>query len=272
MYYVAVDQNIRCAVSDLNPRGRRCLVFVHAWPLESSLYEWQYTVLPSYGIRCVGIDLRGFGASDKPWGGYSYNRLADDLCRVLNRLELPNAVLCGFSMGACVCIRYMARHKGLRVNRLVLCSTAGPSFVQRAGYPYGMTREQVDSALASLYSDRYTLYESFLCRCFASPPPEALLRHLQRLCSSGAQWASIKTLESMRDEDLRGDLGKICVPTAILHGVQDQICPFPFAEELHNGIRDSFVVPFRQSGHCPFYEEKDAFNSALIDFVNSYSK
>lgn len=84
-----------------------------------------------------------------------------------------------------------------------------------------------------------------------------------------AGWSTIQCAESLRDEDLRGDLSKIKVPTAILHGVHDRICPFPFAEEIRKGIKNSFVIPFENSGHALFYEERDKCNSSIIDFLHT---
>ena len=44
------------------------IVFLHGWPVNHKI-----------GYRCLGIDLRGFGDSDKPWDGYNYDTMADDL-------------------------------------------------------------------------------------------------------------------------------------------------------------------------------------------------
>ncbi len=41
------------------------------------MFEYQFTELPKHGYRCIGIDLRGFGDSDKPWDGYNYDTMAD---------------------------------------------------------------------------------------------------------------------------------------------------------------------------------------------------
>jgi pimeloyl-ACP methyl ester carboxylesterase len=37
------------------------------------MFEYQFTELPNHGYRCIGIDLRGFGDSDKPWNEYRMN-------------------------------------------------------------------------------------------------------------------------------------------------------------------------------------------------------
>jgi len=269
MTRIAVEGGIRYAVQDLNPHGKKCLVFVHGWPMSKEVFECQYSVLPEYGIRCIGIDLRGFGDSDRPWRGYNYNRLADDLCKCFQEMGLRNIILCGFSMGGAVCVRYMARYRGARVSKLVLMGAACPSFVQRPGYPHGMTKEQVDSLITQIYDDRPAAVSAFGAMCFAGCPSPQYMNWLQSICTEAAGWSTIKCAEALRDEDLRGDLAKINVPTAILHGVQDRVCPFAFAQEMNKGIPTSFVVPFEQSGHCLFYEERNKCNSTLIDFVNS---
>lgn len=55
------------------------IVFIHGWPVNHKMFEYQFTELPKHGYRCVGIDLRGFGDSDKPWDGYYYDTMADDV-------------------------------------------------------------------------------------------------------------------------------------------------------------------------------------------------
>ena len=60
------------------------IVFIHGWPVNHNMFEYQFTELPKHGYRCIGIDLRGFGDSDKPWEGYNYDTMADDVKAVLN--------------------------------------------------------------------------------------------------------------------------------------------------------------------------------------------
>jgi non-heme chloroperoxidase len=80
--------------------------------------------LTKYGYRCIQIDLRGFGKSDRPWTGYSYNRVADDIRIVIDALRLRQCRLVCFSMGGAIGIRYMSRHRGHGVAQLVLLAAA----------------------------------------------------------------------------------------------------------------------------------------------------
>src|SRR5512140_558636 len=75
------------------------IVFIPGWPLGHEMFEYQFTQLSHRGYRCVGISMRGFGKSSKPWGEYSYDIFADDLQAVLLALDLTNVTLVGFSMG-----------------------------------------------------------------------------------------------------------------------------------------------------------------------------
>jgi non-heme chloroperoxidase len=52
------------------------------------MFEYQFIELPKHGYRCIGIDLRGFGDSDKPWDGYNYDIMADDVKVVLDTLNV----------------------------------------------------------------------------------------------------------------------------------------------------------------------------------------
>lgn len=72
--------------------------------MNHNMFEYQFIELSTRGYRCSGIDLRGFGESDKPWDGYSYDTMADDVKTVLDTLDLQDATLEGFSMGGLISI------------------------------------------------------------------------------------------------------------------------------------------------------------------------
>lgn len=79
------------------------------------------------GYRCIGIDQRGFGKSDRPICGYDYNTLSDDVKTVVDLLGLGDFILLGHSTGGAIAVRYMSRHKGYGVDKLILCAAAALS-------------------------------------------------------------------------------------------------------------------------------------------------
>src|SRR3546814_1808199 len=84
---------------------------------ELRISDWSSDVCSSdLGFRCIGIDMRGYGKSDRPWEGYNYDVFADDIHKVLEKLDLRDVTLIGHSMGGAICIRYVTRHKGDRMS------------------------------------------------------------------------------------------------------------------------------------------------------------
>ena len=110
-YYIRVEGNIKIYVEDINPEGKKTILFLHGWPGSHKLFEYQFDQLPKMGYRCIGIDQRGFGESDKPFTGYNYDRLSDDVRGVVDALKLKDFTLAGHSTGGAIAIRYMSRHK-----------------------------------------------------------------------------------------------------------------------------------------------------------------
>ena len=133
------------------------------------MFEYQFTELPKHGYRCIGIDLRGFGDSDKPWDGYNYDTMTDDLRAVLDTLNVDNATLAGFSMGGAIAIHYMSRHQGFGISKLVLMGAATPCFTKRDDFPYGIDKSVVDDLIHQTYEDRPTMLKNFSEIFFANP-------------------------------------------------------------------------------------------------------
>ena len=94
------------------------VVFCHPWALNADIWEYQLTELSERGLRCVAYDRRGHGRSEDPGRGYDYDTLAADLAAVIERLELRDVTLVGYSMGSGEAARYLSRHGPGRVARV----------------------------------------------------------------------------------------------------------------------------------------------------------
>ncbi|MDF2593242.1 MAG: alpha/beta superfamily hydrolase [Clostridia bacterium] len=267
-YYVRVEENVKIYVEDLNPEGNKTILFLHGWPGNHNLFEYQFNQLPKMGYRCIGIDTRGFGNSDKPWSGYDYDRLADDVRCVIDALELRDITLGGHSTGGAIAIRYMARHNGYEVSKLALFAAAAPSLIQRPYFPYGLPREAVLDIIQGTYNDRPKMLRDFGDMFFFQHITESLSDWLFHMGLEASGWATASIANTWLDEEsLFSDLEKIQVPTLILHGIHDKVCLFPLAEAQNQSIKNSKLVPFEFSGHALFYDQKDKFNKELTQFI-----
>ncbi|KYH28087.1 MULTISPECIES: alpha/beta fold hydrolase [Clostridium] len=266
-YYIAVEPTVKVYVEDLNPRGNKTIMFLHGWPGSHKLFEYQFDHLPSMGYRCVGIDTRGFGNSDKPYKGYDYDRLADDVRCVVNALRLRDFILVGHSTGGAIAVRYMSRHKGYGVSKLALFAAAVPSLIKRSDFPYGLEKEVVVNIIKGTYNDRPKMLRDFGNMFFFKYITKDLSDWLFQLGLQAAGWATAAIANTWLREVLFHDLETITVPTLILHGIHDKIVPFSLAKVQRQYIENSKLVPFEFSGHGLFYDEKDKFNEELVKFI-----
>ncbi|MEY8745818.1 alpha/beta fold hydrolase [Bacillales bacterium AN1005] len=255
-HYVEVEENVTLYVEDVG-EGKP-VVFVHGMPVNHRIYEYQQSVLPQHGIRFIGIDLRGYGRSDHPLNGYTYDRMADDIKAVIDQLNLNDVTLAGFSMGGGVVTRYMGRHRGYKVSKLMLFGAATLS---------KLPEEAVNGLIAGLQTDRPQMLTNMFKGFFHTLPSQGIENWLWHMGMEANVHATIETVKAIGSEDLRSDLEAIRVPTLMLHGVHDQVCPFSAAEQAHEIVSTSKLVRFENSGHAPFYEEKEKFNREVIEFV-----
>jgi len=266
-YYVGVEPNVKVYVEDTNQEGNKTIVFLHGWPGSHKLFEYQFDLLPKMGYRCIGIDQRGFGDSDKPWRGYDYDRLADDVRCVIESLKLKDFTLAGHSTGGAIAIRYMARHKGYGVSKLALFAAAAPSLVKLPNFPYGVNKEVVLEIIEGTYNDRPKMLSDFGDIFFFQHITEPFSDWFLQLGLQAAGWSTAAIANAWINEKLFYDLGTINVPTLIIHGIHDKVVPFQLGEVQNREIKNSYLIPFEFSGHGSFYDQRDKFNKELMNFI-----
>ncbi|MBC7587987.1 MAG: alpha/beta hydrolase, partial [Chitinophagaceae bacterium] len=137
------------------------LVFIHGWPLNGAMWEYQITQLPQQGMRCITYDRRGFGKSDKDAKAYDYNTLAGDLKSLLDELNLQDVTLVGFSMGGGEIAKYFSLYGGARVSKVVLVSAVVPYMLKTDSNPDGVPQEEFDKMAKGMIEDRPAFMESF---------------------------------------------------------------------------------------------------------------
>ncbi len=269
MFYVKSTDGVKIAVYEYNPKCRKAVLLVHGWPLSSKIYEYQIELLTNRGYRVVAVDLRGFGKSDAPACGYSYDQMARDIYNVICTMRLYNFTLVGFSMGGAIVLRYMRLFRGFGVCRLILLAAAAPCWTQRPNFPYGLTKDYVDSLIALAETDRPQLCENFSGQLFASPQTNAAVAWFRDIALSASGIGTIQTAISLRDEDGRKDLDFVHVPTWIIHGAKDEVVSNALAEIQHEGIKNSVLCTLENSGHGIIYDELEIFNRYFLQALEA---
>ena len=135
------------------------VVFSHGWPLNADAWEDQMFFLASRGYRCIAHDRRGHGRSSQPWNGNDMDTYADDLAKLVEALDLKNAIHVGHSTGGGEVARYIGRHGTKRVAKAVLIGAVPPLMLKTAANPGGLPMEAFDQIRAGVLADRSQFFK-----------------------------------------------------------------------------------------------------------------
>jgi non-heme chloroperoxidase len=265
---------VRLHIDDSGGSGRP-VVLIHGWPLSAEAWALQVPALREAGFRVVAYDRRGFGRSDKPESGYSYDTLADDLEHVLNHCGLQDVTLVGFSMGGGEVARYITRHGESRLHSVVFAAAVPPYLMKSADNPDGpLTHEMAQQKRAALQQDRGAYFEEFAEKFFsahgAQKVTELQRREAIALCNQSAQHAALACMDSLGTTDFRDDLTKVTAPTLVIHGEADAIVPIEGSgQRTHHAVPHSQLVKVHGAPHGLNVSHAQTFNDALITFMRT---
>jgi pimeloyl-ACP methyl ester carboxylesterase len=237
------------------------VLFTHAWALNADIWEYQLTELADQGLRCVAYDRRGHGRSTDPGRGYDYDRLADDLAAVIDRLDLKDVTLVGFSMGNGEAVRYLRRQGSARVKRLLMVSTVAPE--PRAN--------SFDPLIASLKKDRPAFFSSGVTAFSGGHPAvsPAMSDSVIAQFLRASPRAAIECMRTIARADLRADIGAVAVPTLIVHGEKDQVSPPDrSAKKVAELIPSSALRVYEEAPHGLVITHRDRLVRDILAFAS----
>jgi len=250
------------------------VVFIHGWPLDHQMWEYQVTELGNQGVRCITYDRRGFGKSDYPWSGYDYNTMAGDLKALLDELDLNDVTLVGFSMGGGEVARYFGLYGGERISKVVLVSSVVPYMLKTPDNPNGIPQEIFDGFVQKIKEDRPAFLDTFGKTFYGvnlikHPVSSEFLHWSWRITTSCSPKATIDCTRAFSQTDFRQDAAAISVPTLIIHGDADKTVPIDAsARQAVKLIPNAKLIEYEGAPHGLFYTEKERLNKDLLEFIN----
>lgn len=243
--------DLRYAVD--GPADAPVVILAHAIGMTMDMWDPQLAALAT-GWRVVRIDQRGHGGSPVPAGPYELADLGTDLIRVLDRLAIEDATICGLSLGGMVGL-WVAAHAPERVDRLIAaCAVARPvspgAWLDRAQ----AVRSGGTIAVADLvverwgYTDRDPALETYIRTRLAATPAEGY---------AGC-------CEALAGMDLTEDLGRVVAPTLLLAGSDDPAAPPPVVAEMAGAMADARVQVVDGAAHLLNVEQPGVVTEAIL--------
>jgi non-heme chloroperoxidase len=250
------------------------VVLIHGWPLTGDMFEYQTLALLEAGYRVITYDRRGFGQSGHPAGGYDYDTFADDLAAFLDKLNIEQASLVGFSMGGGEIARYLTRQSSSRVAKAVLVSSVAPYVLKDGSNPDGVDQSVFDEIKANIRKDRFDFLQMFGKQFYgvgiiSQPVSQALLDWTFTLALMASPKATIDCVDAFSRTDFRADLASFTVPTLIIHGTADKTIPIdPTGRAAARGITGSQLIEYDGEPHGLFATAPDRLSRDLIAFID----
>ena len=267
-----IFKNTVLHVDDTGGPGRP-VVLIHGWPLSGESFKDQVPALEQAGYRVITYDRRGFGRSDKPMLGYTYDTLTEDLHTLLEELDLTDVTLVGFSMGGGEVARYFSLYGSQRLRSVVFASAVTPYLMQTPDNPDGpLTQAQATKMTSALAADRDSFYDQFTTDFFSANGELKVSEHQRQealeLCKQADKKAALACMAAFANTDFREDLANVNVPTLVIQGDSDLIVFYEGSgKRTHAAIPSSELHVLAGAPHGCNVSHVDEWNSALLGFL-----
>lgn len=243
-----VHDGLHLAFFDEGNRAAIPVLLIHGFASTANVNwvnpGWLKT-LGEAGYRVIAIDNRGHGASDKPHDAEAYRPwiMADDAVALLDHLDISEANVMGYSMGARISA-FLALAHPERVRSLVF-----------GGLGIGMTDgvgdwDPIADALLAPSLDQVTHPRGQMFRAFAEQ-------------TKSDRVALAACIRGSRDLISREDMATIAAPALIGVGTKDDIAGSP--QELADIMPNAVALDIPNRDHMLAVGDR-VFKKAVLEF------
>ena len=253
-----------------NPDGPG-VIFLHSI-LASSL-NWSHQINSQLGedFNIVAMDMRGHGASGKPWDPDEYQdpaNWAGDIAAVSAAAGMDKPVLVAWSFGGLFAMDFVRTYGTDALRGIVFVGSNG-GFIKRADSPVTLTRRiqvaQNTSQNIGVILDWTKGYMNFLVQDGPNAAQEKAMFTAASLMTPHYVRPNFRT----RPTDNTDLIGSMDLPVLFLVGANDVVNKAEDIAGVAAQIPGADMKVYENSASMPFWYEADAFNADIAAFVSS---
>ena len=193
---------------------------------------------------------------------YNSAKSIDDIKKkvisIIEKESLPSVTLLGWSLGSLIA-QDIASDNLCSIEKIILIS-ATSSFISRKkdGYSAGWNKRVLEKMKNKLTQNHDLVLHDFYKSMFSvNEIQEKYFLEFMNMYNEDKTATSIGTLilglDYLIKKDLRDKITDIVVPTLLIHGEKDLICPLESTKYIHSKISHSKVNPIPDAGHAVFF-------------------
>lgn len=271
-------------------KSKPALVLIHGYA--ASVEHWRQTFAGLKNrYRIYGLDLLGFGQSDKPSGAqvnYTAGLWARQIYDFLRYKNEEKVVLCGHSMGGMASLEFCRQHPEM-VAGLILVDASGLPDQGKAEMQGRNSRQEstlvgellynmikapfLGEAMAAILTSNRNIAERSLRQAYHNPAkvtPPLVEQFIAPLRSPGARDSYLAVTRNFANYQLPLKPGDITAKTLIIWGEYDKTMPpatmLPRWQKI---IPQAKTFVAENAGHCPQDERPDLVNPQIMRFMET---
>jgi class 3 adenylate cyclase/pimeloyl-ACP methyl ester carboxylesterase len=220
-------------------------------------------------FRLIRYDQRGNGMSDWDNVDISFEKMVDDLERVIDCYDYEKVAIFGPSQAASVSIAYAIRHPE-RVSHLVLHGAYARGRRRRGKPEDAAESEALVTLIRQGWATENPAFRQTMTSIFmpdASREEADWFNDFQKTCGPAENIARFR--EMFDEMDVSDLLDKLQVPTLIIHCSGDTAAPISEGKFLASRIPGAQFIMLNSNNHMIFENEPDSskFVQSIRDFI-----
>jgi non-heme chloroperoxidase len=268
--FATTPDGVKIAIQESGNSEGPELVFVHGLLGSHLTWEKQVTSPLLRKYRIITYDLRGHGLSGRPASAAFYQegkRWGDELRTVIQAKKLKRPVVVTWSLGGLALTNYLNTYGSSGIGGLVYVDAVFELAPDLVG---GLAETRVKLTSSDLAAHLEGTRQ-FVRACFYKAPDAPTLNRLV----AAAAMASLDMTQAVHrgiSSPARTTLPKTKVPALIMYGQHDVLTNSKMVNLGRRLLPKAKVISYTESGHAPFYEQAQKFNSDLDKFARKALK